>query len=105
MADGTEGEDTNTGERPAATLPQASAIIVAAGRSTRMRGVDKLFAELDGEPLLYHTLAAFEACAYINHITLVLALDAATPALALLKRAGFGKVDGTCIGGERRQDS
>jgi 2-C-methyl-D-erythritol 4-phosphate cytidylyltransferase len=70
-----------------------------------MQGVDKLFAPLNGHPLLFHTLAAFEGCEQINHITLVLSLDAAEAALSLLKDSGFRKIDGTCIGGEHRQDS
>src|SRR5712692_3417123 len=89
----------------AGSLPQASALIVAAGRSTRMGGVDKLFAPLDGRPLLAHTLSAFEQCQHINHVTLVLSLESAERALALLKKAGFKKVDATCVGGEHRQDS
>jgi 2-C-methyl-D-erythritol 4-phosphate cytidylyltransferase len=96
---GIEGDE----ERP--PLPQAGAIIVAAGHSTRMKGIDKLFIELDAIPLLCHTLLAFEACRLIDHITLVLSLDAAEPALAMLKRYGLKKVDATCIGGDRRQDS
>lgn len=84
---------------------KASAIIVAAGRSSRMGGRDKLFVEVAGKPLLYHTLAAFDACRSINHIMLVLSRDAAEPALALLARSRFQKVDGTCAGGSTRQES
>ena len=85
--------------------PRASAIIVAAGRSSRMGGPDKLFALLDGRPLLYYAIAAFERCPAINHITLVLSEESAGPALDLLRSACFDKVDGTCLGGSRRQDS
>lgn len=90
---------------PPSALPVASAIIVAAGKSARMRGIDKLYADLDGRPLLYHALAAFQASVLINHIMLVVSLDAADRALALLRTPGLTKVDGTCVGGERRQDS
>jgi len=61
--------------------PAASALVVAAGLSSRMRGTDKLFIDLEGRPLLYHTLAAFEACGAISHVMLVLSLDAADRAL------------------------
>lgn len=84
---------------------EASALIVAAGHSNRMRGQDKLFAEIDGRPLLYYTLAAFEACAAIRHVMLVLSYESAEHALSLLREHNFHKVDGTCLGGERRQDS
>jgi len=70
-----------------------------------MGGIDKLFVEIGGRPLLHHTLAAFEACEAINHIMLVLSLDAAPAALELLKTGRFEKVDGTCVGGATRQDS
>ncbi|MGI8554017.1 MAG: 2-C-methyl-D-erythritol 4-phosphate cytidylyltransferase [Dehalococcoidia bacterium] len=90
---------------PSEPLPIASAIIVAAGHSSRMAGRNKLFLDLAGRPLLRHTLAAFEACPAINHIMLVLSLEAAEPGLQLLQEAGFHKVDGTCLGGETRQES
>jgi 2-C-methyl-D-erythritol 4-phosphate cytidylyltransferase len=70
-----------------------------------MAGIDKLFVEIGGLPVLARTLQAFETCVHINHVTLVLALDAAERALALLKKMRFTKVDNTCVGGEHRQDS
>jgi 2-C-methyl-D-erythritol 4-phosphate cytidylyltransferase len=101
-----EAPDTvNEQTSPKSALPQASALIVAAGRSSRMGGVDKLFVDVAGQPLLARTLAAFEECPYINHVTVVLALDSAERALELLKKTGFRKIDATCVGGEHRQDS
>ncbi|MGJ8643101.1 MAG: 2-C-methyl-D-erythritol 4-phosphate cytidylyltransferase [Luteolibacter sp.] len=47
-----------------------TAIIVAAGSSRRM-GFDKLAAELNGRPVLAHTLAAFMDCEEISEIILV----------------------------------
>ena len=43
-------------------------IIVAAGRSTRMGGVDKTFAPLLGAPLIGHTLDQFEAFPGVDEI-------------------------------------
>jgi 2-C-methyl-D-erythritol 4-phosphate cytidylyltransferase len=86
-------------------VPKASAIVVAGGSSRRMGGVDKLFARVAGRPLLHHTLAAFEACAAVNHVMLVLSLESARAGLQLLKTGGFRKVDGTCVGGVTRQES
>ena len=41
-----------------------TAIVLAAGRSTRMGGgPNKQFIELLGKPLVYYSLAAFEQCA------------------------------------------
>ena len=47
-----------------------AALIVAAGSSTRM-GFDKLLAPLAGEPVIVHTLRAFEQCADVSGIWVV----------------------------------
>ena len=47
------------------------AIIVAAGRSARMQGTDKIIADLGGKPLLAWALEAFEQCADIDTVTIV----------------------------------
>ena len=38
---------------------RTAAIIVAAGSSTRMDGVDKLLVSLDGKPLVAHSIGVF----------------------------------------------
>ena len=49
-----------------------SAIIVAAGRGTRMGpNIDKLFLEVAGRPVIAHTWAKFEAAACIDEIVVV----------------------------------
>ena len=50
------------------TLP---VIVVAAGNSTRMKGTNKQLLELDGEPLIIHTLKVFENSPFISKIILV----------------------------------
>ncbi|HYR58426.1 MAG TPA: 2-C-methyl-D-erythritol 4-phosphate cytidylyltransferase [Chthoniobacteraceae bacterium] len=47
-----------------------SAIIVAAGSSRRM-GFDKLFTQLGGKPVLWHSLRAFSDCSEIDEILIV----------------------------------
>jgi 2-C-methyl-D-erythritol 4-phosphate cytidylyltransferase/2-C-methyl-D-erythritol 2,4-cyclodiphosphate synthase len=54
-------------------LPGADAIVVAAGGSTRMAGVDKLLAPVGGRPLLSRTLGAIGAAACVERIVLVTA--------------------------------
>ncbi|MDP4625397.1 MAG: 2-C-methyl-D-erythritol 4-phosphate cytidylyltransferase [Akkermansiaceae bacterium] len=49
---------------------KATAIIVAAGSSRRM-GFDKLAAELNGQPVLAHTISAFMQCDAISEIIVV----------------------------------
>ncbi|MBI2171450.1 MAG: 2-C-methyl-D-erythritol 4-phosphate cytidylyltransferase [Chloroflexi bacterium] len=83
----------------------AAAVIVAAGQSARMEGVDKLFALLLGKPLLAHTLAAFEAAPQIEAIVLVLSRESLERGRALVKEHPFSKVCAVCPGGPRRQDS
>jgi 2-C-methyl-D-erythritol 4-phosphate cytidylyltransferase/2-C-methyl-D-erythritol 2,4-cyclodiphosphate synthase len=53
----------------------ADVVIVAAGRSTRMEGIDKLTAPIGGRPLLSWTLAAFADLPAIDRIVLVVAPD------------------------------
>lgn len=81
------------------------AVVVAAGRSSRMGGADKLFAPLWGRPLLAYTLAAFQACPQVGQIALVLSQANLSPGRELACREELDKVTAICLGGERRQDS
>lgn len=79
------------------------AVIVAAGSSRRMEGQDKLLVPLAGKPLITHTLRAFEDCAAIDEVVVVLSASSAGDILPLLRP--FKKVTHTSRGGLRRQDS
>lgn len=46
------------GEAPAPDRPKVAALVLAAGRSTRMGGPNKLLATLDGKPLVRHAAEA-----------------------------------------------
>ena len=85
--------------------PSAGAVIVAAGRSSRMGGVDKTFAPLLGAPLIAHTVERFEAHPGIGEIALVLAGESVARGRELASSRGWRKVTQVCAGGERRQDS
>jgi 2-C-methyl-D-erythritol 4-phosphate cytidylyltransferase len=50
--------------------PMISAIIVAAGSSRRM-GFDKLSTDLCGQPVIAHSIKAFESCALVSEIIVV----------------------------------
>ena len=50
---------------------KCSAVVVAAGKATRMEGTDKIMAELCGEPLIVHTLRAFQNAQDVVEIVLV----------------------------------
>lgn len=74
-----------------------TAIIVAAGSSRRM-GFDKLAAELNGQPILAHTITAFMQCPEITEIILV------SPAerMSLLDEKNFTKPLTRIDGGTER---
>ena len=80
-------------------------VVVAAGSSTRMEGVDKTFAPLLGRPLITHTLDRFEEFPAISEIVLVLAAPAVEVGRALVRERGYRRVTHVCAGGARRQDS
>ena len=81
------------------------AVIVAAGRSSRMGGVDKTFAPLLGSPLIAHTVERFEAHPRVGEIALVLAAESVKRGRELAESLGWSKVTQVCPGGVRRQDS
>src|SRR2546425_5127318 len=83
-----------------------TAVILAAGRSTRMGGgANKQFIELAGKPLLYYSLSAFEQCPVVDAIVLVRRPDYATQAQEIVHQFGFKKVLAFADGGIERQDS
>lgn len=83
-----------------------SAIIVAAGKGTRMGpNVDKLFLEIAGRPVVAHTWQRFNDAACIDEIFLVVR-DGMQPAFAeLAAQFQFDKTHRFVTGGTQRQDS
>ena len=84
-----------------------TAIIVAAGKGTRMQDVQrKQYLLLAGLPILTRTLAVFEKCERVGQIILVIPQDDFTYCQKnILKPAGLtGKII-LVAGGDRRQDS
>jgi 2-C-methyl-D-erythritol 4-phosphate cytidylyltransferase len=79
-----------------------SAIIVAAGASERM-GFDKLFAPLNGKPVIAHTIDAFERTNCVDEIILVGRSDSLAELRKLLGTQT--KVRQVVAGGVERQDS
>ena len=82
-----------------------SAIIVAAGRGTRMDNPDKLFLPLAGRPLVAHTWQRFEEADCVHEIILVVR-DGTQPAFGAVADQGrFRKPYRLVPGGPERQDS
>lgn len=86
-------------------MPTCGAIVVGAGRSERMHGVDKIFAELDGRPVLSYSLAAFSACRQVSVIVVVLNAGQVERGNRLVGERRWSKVCAVVPGGDRRQDS
>ncbi len=83
-----------------------TAIILASGKSTRMGGkVDKAFFSLVNKPVVAWSLLAFEKCAAIDRIVLVVRKDQLAASQAVVKMFGISKVNKIVAGGARRQDS
>src|SRR5215216_33750 len=81
-----------------------TAILVAAGDSRRM-GFDKLFAEIAGEPVIAHTIRAFEHAESVDGITVVAREDRHDEIKAIVRDKNFRKVRSIVRGGKHRQDS
>jgi 2-C-methyl-D-erythritol 4-phosphate cytidylyltransferase/2-C-methyl-D-erythritol 2,4-cyclodiphosphate synthase len=82
------------------------AVIVAAGRGRRMGAPgNKVFLPLGGRPILAHTLAAFEACAAVEAVAVVVAPGERERAAEICAAAGCRKVTAIVEGGAERQDS
>jgi 2-C-methyl-D-erythritol 4-phosphate cytidylyltransferase len=83
-----------------------SAIIVAAGRGTRMGpDVDKLFLEVAGRPLIAHTWQRFDDAPCIHDLVLVVREGRQPDFEALARQFHFHKPFRLVVGGAERQDS
>lgn len=83
-----------------------SAVIVAAGQGTRMGpGVDKLFLEVAGWPVVAHTWRRFDAAPVIEEIVVVLREGMQATFDELAGRLKLGKPHRFALGGPERQDS
>ena len=83
-----------------------TAIIVAAGKSERMgAATDKAFLNLGPKPVVAWSLLAFERCADVDQIVLVVRTEQIVAAKAVVRMFGISKVRAVVAGGARRQDS
>lgn len=84
-------------------LQYCGAVIVAAGRSSRMGGVDKIMAPLGGEPVILRTVRQFQECDAIKEIVVVTRDDLIVPIMDLCHN--FNKVKAVVVGGDSRDAS
>jgi len=85
--------------------PLLGAIIVAAGKSERMSGVDKIFTPLAGKTILEWSVDTCQNCQLIHQIIIVLNKDNLEAGQELAEKKDWTKVAAICAGGNRRQDS
>ena len=84
-------------------LKYCGAVIVAAGNASRMGGIDKVMALLNGEPMIVHTVRAFQNCDAIREIVVVTRPDLISTIMGLCK--GMEKVKAVVAGGKDRPES
>jgi 2-C-methyl-D-erythritol 4-phosphate cytidylyltransferase len=83
-----------------------SAIIVAAGKGTRMGPkVDKLFLELNGCSIIAHTWQRFDEAGCIDEILMVVRDGMQAAFMSLAQKYNFQKPFRVVAGGKERQDS
>ena len=93
----------SNGMRKVLPLKYCGAVIVAAGNASRMGGIDKVMAELDGEPMIVRTVRTFQTCEAIREIVVVTREDLIMPIMTLC--ADFDKVKAVVVGGASRAES
>ena len=84
-------------------LKTCGAVIVAAGTASRMGGIDKVMAPLQGEPMIARTVRTFQDCDAISEIVIVTREDLILPITDLCRE--MPKVKAVVCGGKSRQES
>ena len=84
-------------------LQYCGAVIVAAGTASRMQGIDKVMAQLGGEPMILRTVRAFQNCEVIKEIVIVTREDLVEKIQTLCAR--YTKVKAVSVGGADRAES
>ena len=86
-------------------VPFVSAVIAASGSSTRMGGENKLLMDIGEQPVLAHTLLAFENCPTISEIIIAARSDMIIPYSNLASELGISKLKVVVAGGSTRCES
>lgn len=87
------------------TLPlkYCGVVIVAAGTASRMGGIDKVMAPLDGEPMIVRTVRTFQNCDAVKEIVIVTREDLISKITSMCGK--FSKVRAVVVGGKDRPES
>ncbi|GJM44707.1 MAG: bifunctional enzyme IspD/IspF [Gemmatimonadota bacterium] len=89
----------------AETAPRVGAVIVAAGSSSRMSGLDKVLAPLAGTPLVLHSVRVFQDSPHVHEIVIVTRPELEPRLHELAERHGLTKVKRVVRGGRTRAES
>lgn len=81
------------------------AIILVSGKSERMKKIDKVFYKVNGKPLIFYTIKAFETHPKINKIIVVTRRENFKKFHSLIKKYEFKKISKIVNGGKTRQES
>ena len=81
------------------SLPLCSVVVPAAGNASRMEGIDKIMAPLDGLPVLIQTLRCLERSPLVREIVVVTREDLLVPVSQLCRDFMLRKVTKVIIGG------
>ena len=84
---------------------KTAAVIVAAGQSLRMEGIDKQLTSLCGVPVLVRSLLAFEAASTVDEIVVVTHARDGALIETLAAQYKITKLKAVVTGGETRADS
>lgn len=80
-------------------------VIVAAGSATRMGGINKILASIDGESVIWHTINAFNSNPLIGKIVVVTREDMIPDLQNIVDVSAFLKVSDIIKGGTCREES
>lgn len=80
-----------------------SAVIVSAGNSSRMGGINKQFLEIGNMSVIARSIKAFQECLLIDEIVVVTRNTDIDTVKETVKKHGFSKVSAVVEGGETRQ--
>ena len=82
-----------------------SAVVAAAGSSARMEGINKLFVEIGGKPVLAHTLIALSRCREIREIIVVARETEMNEVAGICSAYQIAKISKVIAGGQTRLES
>ena len=86
-------------------IPPCCAVIAAAGSSERMEGGDKLYTDINGVPVLAHTLGILQKCDLVKEIIVVAREDRIEQVSEICGSCGVNKANKIIVGGGTRLES